>query len=226
MIMTPDEIWREQFIARFGLDREPLDETLLHDDATVTHDGAPAPGPIPIRYASALASDAGVRAWAADVARRAIGARRVVVSVTTGPSLLLLGITGTGKTHEAYGAVRGLSLLGVRGSWRVVTAPDLYALLRPRHGIDSQAVFREYAGAQLLVVDDLGTAKRSEWTDEVNFRIVNYRYERMLPTLWTSNLLPEDLANALGERVSSRLNEMTDQVTLKGVDRRYGPDAA
>jgi DNA replication protein DnaC len=230
-MMTPDEIWREQFIARYRLDRRPLDESLLHEDGTALAplDG-PAIDPVPVRYSGALAADQQVRDWMADLARRAIDERRVVVSVTTGPSRLLLGITGTGKTHEAYGAVRGMALLGVRSRWRFVTAPDLYALLRPRAAIDSQRVFLEYAGASLLVVDDLGTAKRSEWTDEVNFRLVNHRYEHVLPTLWTSNLLPAQLGNALGDRVASRLTEMTGgtdgRITLKGDDRRYPPTGA
>ena len=51
------------------------------------------------------------------------------------------------------------------------------------------------------MLDDLGAVKTSEWIEEVNFRLVNHRYERMLPTLFTSNLLPKDLATLLGERV-------------------------
>jgi DNA replication protein DnaC len=233
---SPDAAWREQFITEFGLDREPLETTLLHE-------GQPRQGPrlpegvgpqremttqdrIPARYADALPAHPEVRAWMAELARMAIAGRHVVTSVSTGPSLLLLGATGRGKTHEAYGMIRGLSLLGVRSRWRVVTAADLYASMRPRHGIDSEAVFEEHAGATLLVLDDMGAAKDSEWTEEINYRLVNRRYERMLPTLWTSNLLPNDLANALGERVASRLAEMTSRVTLKGDDRRYGKDAA
>lgn len=223
--------WREAFLAEFGLDRGPLDESVLYgqdapafrrpDNVAVRPAETATEDRIPARYAGALALNPDVRAWMATLTREALAGRRVVVSVTTGPSLLLLGITGTGKTHEAYGVVRCLSALGVRSRWRVTTAADMYARLRPRHGIDSEAVFEEYAGASLLVVDDLGAVKGSEWIEEVNFRLVNHRYERMLPTLLTSNLLPKDLANALGERVSSRLAEMTERVTLKGTDRRY-----
>lgn len=225
--------WREAFLAEFGIDREALDESVLYGQA---QDGDPrarlpegstqvraqtTEERIPARYADALAGNPEVREWMARLTRRALTARRVVVSVTTGPSLLLLGITGTGKTHEAYGVIRGLSALGVRSRWRVVPAADLYAKLRPRHGVDSEAVFAEHAGAALLVIDDLGAVKGSEWIEEVNFRLVNYRYERMLPTLLTSNLRPAELASALGERVASRLAEMTERVALKGTDRRY-----
>jgi DNA replication protein DnaC len=98
--------------------------------------------------------------------------------------------------------------------------------MRPRHGIDAEAEFRAVADATLLVLDDLGAAKGSEWVEEINYRLVNHRYEHQLATLFTSNILPRDLAGALGERVSSRLKEMTDRVTLKGTDRRYGTEAA
>jgi DNA replication protein DnaC len=227
------DAWREEFLAEFSIEREALDEALLYaqdsNPATMgrTPEGAIRPSSpdteerIPQRYADALPSSPEVRAWMATLTMTAMANRRVVVSLTTGPSLLLLGITGTGKTFEAYGMIRGLAALGVRSRWRFTTAPDLYAKLRPRHGVDSEAVFEEYAGASLLVVDDLGAAKPSEWIEEVNFRLVNLRYERVLATLFTSNLSPRPLADVLGERVSSRLAEMTERVTLKGTDRRY-----
>ena len=232
--MTADDAlaaWREEFLAEFDIDREPLDETLLYgQDSGRLPDGSKPRDPttedrIPARYAAALATEPDIREWMAALTRSAIAARRVVVSLPAGPSLLLLGPTGRGKTFQAYGVVRGLAALGVHARWRATTAGDLYAQLRPRHGIDSEAVFGTHAGASLLVLDDLGAVKNSEWIEEVNYRLVNYRYERVLPTLFTSNLLPKELATLLGERVSSRLAEMTDRVTLKGDDRRYGSAA-
>lgn len=227
------DAWREEFLSEFAIDREHLDDTLAYDQVLpnpgvrgVPEGSHPARTAtteerIPARYAEALAANPEVREWMARLTRKAVATRRVTVALTTGPSLLLLGITGTGKTHEAYGVVRCLAALGVRSRWRVVPAADLYASLRPRHGVDSEAVFAEHAAASLLVVDDLGAVKGSEWIEEINFRLVNYRYERMLPTLLTSNLRPAELASALGERVASRLAEMTQRVALKGTDRRY-----
>jgi DNA replication protein DnaC len=212
----PLSAWRREFLAEFAIDAEAL---AVSDPAAPAQPDTSAG--IPVRYAGALATHPGIRAWMADVTRRAIKARRVAINVATGGSLLLLGITGTGKTWQAYGVVRGFSALGVRTHYRVTTAADLYARLRPRHGIDSEDVFEEYAGAPLLIIDDLGAVKNSEWIEEVNYRVVNHRYERMLPTLFTSNLLPNELGGVLGERVSSRLNEMAERVSLKGEDRRY-----
>jgi DNA replication protein DnaC len=144
-----------------------------------------------------------------------------MASITHGPSLLLLGPTGVGKTHGAYGAMRELAVSGVRGQWESVTAADLYAALRPRHGIDSEAEFRRYRDARLLLVDDLGAERKpTEFTEEINFRLVNHRYEHHLPTLFTSNVGAADLAARLGDRVTSRLREMCERVAMKGNDRR------
>ncbi|MFD5031676.1 ATP-binding protein [Streptomyces sp. NPDC058405] len=137
-----------------------------------------------------------------------------------GRSLLLLGPTGVGKTHQAYGALRDLAVTGVALNWLATSSADMYAALRPRSGVDSETEFRRYAHARLLLIDDLGAAKASEWTEEINFRLVNNRYENQLPTLFTSNVLPGELTNRVGDRVASRLIEMCDRVVITGNDRR------
>ena len=220
----PDDLarWRLGFLAETGLAMPDLvnDSFEPVGDAETVQVEAAAKR-IPARYASALATEPGIRRWMAAILRQAIADRRVVCSVTTGPSVLLLGPTGTGKTFQAWGAVRGIASCGIRARFQAISAADLYARMRPRHGVDSETEFRTVADAALLMLDDLGAAKDSEWVEEVNYRLVNHRYEHSLPTLFTSNVPPKDLAAALGERVASRLTEMTERVTLKGADRRY-----
>lgn len=182
---------------------------------------------IPRRYADAEVTQDPVRQWVRDVVERAVVERRSVSTpVASGPSLLLLGGTGVGKTREAYGAVRALSVSGIRVAWRFVAAADLYAKLRPRHLVDSEEVFETYANARLLILDDLGAAKGTEWNEEINYRLVNHRYEHELPTIFTSNVPPKDLSDALGDRVGSRLVEMAERVVIKGGDRRREKVAA
>lgn len=179
---------------------------------------------VPARFADALPSIGDVQTWVADVVRSAMGESirrgQRIVSIHSGPSLLLLGLTGRGKTHESYGAMRVISGLGLHSKWVVVSAADLYAQLRPRHGVDSEAEFDRIANAPVLAVDDMGAAKNSEWVEEINFRLVNRRYETMRPTLFTSNVRPKELAEKVGERVASRLTEMTKRVVVGGADRR------
>ncbi|AVV42922.1 ATP-binding protein [Streptomyces sp. P3] len=182
---------------------------------------------MPPRYQGAVADHPQVLAWARDVAQQAVapsrGARR---QVTTGPSLLMAGVVGAGKTHQAYGAVRQLVQTGVGVRWRATTAADLYADLRPRPGADSEQELAAVSRCPLLIIDDLGAAKASEWVEEVTYRLINRRYNHMLPTLITTNLAIKDLRAYLGDRVTSRLAQMTTRVEFEPVDRRRHRPAA
>lgn len=182
---------------------------------------------IPHIYRRALADQPDVIAWADSLAAasREQSVGRISTSVGRHRSLLLLGPTGTGKTHQAYGALRYLAPAGIAWHWIATSSANMYAALRPRSGVDSETEFRKYAHARLLMLDDLGAAKSSEWTEEINFRLINHRYENQLPTILTSNVLPGELMNRVGDRVASRLVEMCDRVVIKGSDRRKQPAA-
>lgn len=212
-----------EILARYGL---PTGEDLAErptDAATERIERAVAytDGRIPARYQQAKAEAPTIIRWAAELAT----ASRDMPSgrLAGGPSLLVLGPTGVGKTHQAYGAIRWLAGYGIAVKWLAAPAADLYAQLRPRHGLDSEEEFRRIADAPLLLVDDIAAAKATEWTEEVTYRLVNWRYERLLPTILTSNVPPSDLKAALGDRVASRLVEMCERVVLKGDDRRRTP---
>ena len=182
---------------------------------------------MPPRYRGAVADHPQVLAWARDVAEAAVapsrGARK---QVTTGPSLLMAGVVGAGKTHQAYGAVRRLVQTGVGVRWRATTAADLYADLRPRPGVDSERELATVSRCPLLIIDDLGAAKASEWVEEVTYRLINRRYNHMLPTLVTTNLAIKDLRAYLGDRITSRLAQMTTRVEFEPVDHRRHRAAA
>lgn len=175
---------------------------------------------IPAHYRDAVLDQPQVQDWVRSLVQLALESGSLVPRVIHGPSLLLLGGTGTGKTYCAYAAVRALTASGVNCPWDAVTAADLYARLRPRHRVDPEAEFERYLKVGLLILDDLGAAKGSEWNEEINYRLINHRYENELPTLITSNVPPKDLAGAMGERVASRLREMALRVVLRGEDRR------
>ncbi|MFK0140667.1 ATP-binding protein [Streptomyces murinus] len=166
---------------------------------------------VPRRYAAARPSTIAT-AWAQSVVRNPDDTR----------SLLIVGPTGTGKTHYAYGVLRGIAETGTTTGWAAYTAADLYAQLRPRAGRDSEATFETIADTDVLFVDDLAAAKLTEWTEEVTYRLINHRYEQCKPGIFTSNVPPAQLRDALGERIASRLTEMCERIVLKGDDRRKG----
>ncbi|MEU6987983.1 ATP-binding protein [Streptomyces sp. NPDC046324] len=201
---------------------------------TAAHEPTPEPvtalelaeARIPARYRHALADHPQVTAWANAIARAGRPGPAGAPGIAEGPSLRIVGPTGTGKTHQAYGAVRILLAAGVRLRWEAVTAADLYARLRPRPGFDGERDLQTLMRCPLLLLDDLGAAKTSEWTEEVTYRLINHRYEHLRPTLITTNLPTGDLRTVLGDRVSSRLSEMTECVILDGEDRRRPARAA
>lgn len=164
---------------------------------------------VPRRFANAT-PDEHATAWAQKVAADPHGSR----------SLLLLGPTGTGKTHRAYATLRALAETGSPLPWRAFTAPDLYSHLRPHDGRSSEAEFEKVADVPMLFLDDLGAAKVTEWTEEITYRLINRRYEQCLPGIFTSNVPPPKLREYLGDRVASRLTEMCDCVAVQGADRR------
>jgi DNA replication protein DnaC len=132
--------------------------------------------------------------------------------------LLLLGVTGVGKTHAAFAALYAAARVGFTVSIRATTVPDLYALARPSG--EGEAGFERFANADLLLLDDLGAAKASEWTEEITYRLIDHRYRECLPTIITTNLPVDDLKVLLGDRIRSRLAEMCQRVTMDGPDRR------
>lgn len=151
------------------------------------------------------------------------------------PSLLLTGPTGTGKTHQAYGALRAIAETAPRRRYALIatTTADMYGQLRPTGQIGAaEHYLTQLAEVPLLLLDDLGSAKASEWTEEITYRLINERYNACRPTLFTSNLptssardehgrpLAPDLIATLGDRIVSRLAEMTTVIDLTGTDRR------
>ena len=87
--------------------------------------------------------------------------------------------------------------------------------------------------ADLLVLDDLGAEKPSEWVDETLNLIVNTRYNERRATIFTSNYEekedrtdPDSLLVRVGARMHSRLHEMCEFLEFDGADYRHRPPNA
>lgn len=170
---------------------------------------------VPPAFAAARADHPAVRAWV----------QRYLNDPHGCPPLLLVGRTGTGKTHQLWGAVREI-VQAVAGQgrplrWQVVTHPDLNAEMRPSPDNRHVGALERYLHTDLLGLDDIGAGKQSEWTGDSLFRLVDYRWSRGLSTIYSTNLIDEPLIRAVGDRVASRL-VASQRVALGGPDRRTG----
>ena len=133
--------------------------------------------------------------------------------------LYIWGPVGTGKTYAAYAIMKKLGELGIRAT--LYTAPDLMDKLRDDFGHkDTYNLDRILENRGVLIIDDLGAEKITEWVVETLHRIVDKRYREVLPTIVTSNNSLDELVERVGDRIPSRLAETCDVVKLEGEDRR------
>lgn len=132
-------------------------------------------------------------------------------------NLLLFGPVGTGKSHAAAAAAFETWMRGYDVEcWEVPVLLDEIDWRAP----DAALVVRTVSRCDVLLLDDLGADPLSEWARGRVTRVVTERWRRDLPTIVTTNLEPDGLADAVGERVYSRLADDAVAVKVTGPDRR------
>src|SRR6476469_8499626 len=148
--------------------------------------------------------------------------------------LCLIGPPGIGKTHLAVAVLRRVILTrGARGLF--YDTRDLLRLIRSTYNplvrSAEMDILRPVMDADLLVLDDLGSEKPSEWVEETMNLIVNTRYNERRPTIFTTNFEdvpdeagdPNSLKARVGFRIHSRLHEMCEFLEFDGADYRHLP---
>lgn len=73
---------------------------------------------------------------------------------------------------------------------------------------------------KLLIIDDIGSEKLTEWVRERIVSIIHTRVSNGLSTIYTSNLSPEELKEEMGDRIASRILGCSNVVEITGADRR------
>lgn len=159
---------------------------------------------------------------------------------TDGTGLLLTGSIGVGKTHLAVGILQ--ALVTERGATGLFF--DYRDLLKqvqnsynPQVRETELEVLRPVFEAEVLVLDELGAAKPTDWVWDTVAHILNTRYNDRRTTIITTNypnqgplgaaggdgsgrLREETLGDRIGERMRSRLQEMCVVVEMMGEDFR------
>jgi len=151
-------------------------------------------------------------------------------AVTRG--LCFIGPPGIGKTHLAAAILQDV-IPRTRAVARFYDVRDLLRQIRetytPGAAASEMHIIREVIAADLVVFDDLGSEKPSEWVSETLTLLVNGRYNAQRATIVTTNYedLPDDDVDGLlarvGGRLHSRLHEMCEFVEWSGGDYRLLP---
>ncbi|MGD9628984.1 MAG: ATP-binding protein [Pyrinomonadaceae bacterium] len=147
--------------------------------------------------------------------------------------LLLMGTVGVGKTHLAVSILKGLTERGfnclfyefgsllkeIQDSYNANTKTSELGVLAP------------VLNAEILVLDELGASKPTDWVRDTMAHVINTRYNDQKLTIFTTNYLDqrrtdreELLEDRIGVRLRSRLYEMCRTVEMSGQDFRRSKD--
>jgi DNA replication protein DnaC len=141
-----------------------------------------------------------------------------------GRGLLLTGGCGSGKTHLAVAGL--LEIIGSPKPGRLLfrNFQDLIQEIQASFDSDEvpskSEILRPLLEADLLVLDELGSQKPSMFVQDILYYIINTRYNEERTTIFTTNLNADTkptLTENIGERLRSRLFEMTEEVRMANV---------
>ena len=149
---------------------------------------------------------------------------------------IITGDKGTGKTHIAaaianYLLNKGTAVIFMTERNLLGKIREAYSKSR-NYGNDGQSeseIRHIYETVPLLVIDDLGKEKATEWTLATLYAIVDGRYDRAMPTIITTNydtqnlikrITPQDgdydLNKVTAEAIVDRLIEMSESIAVTG----------
>jgi DNA replication protein DnaC len=153
---------------------------------------------------------------------------------------MLIGKTGIGKTHLLYAMKNALySQLNKENQaiWDKAETQSQCNYLTPMFAVKtsidiihqiktgiakntSDEVIWSFQILECLMIDDWGNEKQTDWVAEQQFLILDYRLQNCKPTVISSNLTLDEIAQVSGERIASRMCELCRVIKLEGKDRR------
>ncbi len=200
---------------------------------------------IPRRYRHCTLADFDIHFDGADrtlASARLKAGRFVEEYPLSGAGLLFLGPVGVGKTHLAAGLLRELiaqkSVRGLFADYRELLK-QIQDSYNPSVQATEMSILAPVFEAEVLVLDELGAVRPSEWVWDTVSLILNTRYNEKRTTVVTTNYPnrparaaegekgrarfaaeEETLGDRIGERMRSRLMEMCRPVEMTGADFR------
>jgi DNA replication protein DnaC len=148
--------------------------------------------------------------------------------------LLLTGPVGVGKTHLAVAILQGLVEKGVPCLFYEFGAllKEIQDSYNKVSNTSEMSVLAPVYQAEVLVLDELGASKPTDWVRDTMMNIIGKRYNDKRLTIFTTNYMDvrrnpaeETLEDRVGARLRSRLYEMCRTVEIDGDDYRRQLDA-
>ena len=149
--------------------------------------------------------------------------------------LLFMGPVGTGKTHLSTAILRGLIQKGVPCLFYEFGAllKEIQNSYNPVSQTSELKVLAPVYETEVLVLDELGAVKPTDWVRDTMTQVINTRYNDKKLTIFTTNYTDtrrqrseETLEDRVGARLRSRLYEMCKTVAVEGEDYRRPLDQA
>lgn len=143
--------------------------------------------------------------------------------------LLFIGPVGVGKTHLAVSILKGLSERGFNCLFYEFgyLLKEIQDSFNPNTRTSELGVLAPVLNAEVLVLDELGASKPTDWVRDTMAHIINTRYNEQKSTIFTTNYSDdrindreETLEDRIGVRLRSRLFEMCKSIEMKGKDYR------
>ena len=144
-----------------------------------------------------------------------------------GKGLLLMGGCGVGKTHLAVAALIEIVNSGKPGRLVFSNFQDLIQDIQASFDADTAStkaeIMRPILEADLLVLDELGSQKPTQFVQDILYYVINTRYNEERATIFTTNYQDrpadakeETLEQRIGVRLRSRLAEMAERLEFAG----------
>lgn len=145
-------------------------------------------------------------------------------NIITGKGLSLTGTVGTGKTHLLAAIIDYIARVKKRLNLNNIvyrTTPAMLNEIRNSYeNKDFEDVINNFKECHLLIIDDLGAEKTTDWVLDIFFEIIDSRYSDLRPIIIASNLTNIEIKQKLDERIMSRIYEMSKGIKLTGKDYR------
>jgi DNA replication protein DnaC len=155
---------------------------------------------------------------------------KCIKSLLKGKNIYLSGLTGSGKTILACATLLEIakeSFLEPQQakfkSFAFISVPEFFEDLKATFKQDNKTkeLLDSYKEVDLLILDDIGIDKCSEWVLSILYLLINYRYEFLKQTIYTCNLNKNELALKLtDDRIISRINNNSVSIKMKKIDFR------